>query len=237
MLPGASRRGMIGAMRLGFLLGGFLIMASGAGACGGKVVLDMPGGTGGAGGQGGSSSSTSSSGIFTSGQVTGQATAVTVGQSVGVGPACGCSQFCSIAVACGQPGDACFEICPELPPDIVQCVCSAGSNCDAAEACFGGGPGSGAGGGPSEDCATCVNDAAMTVCGSEAMTCFGHPGCIEILECHEQCGWGFDCMQQCENQIMNGAEEFFVLMNCVVCQDCLGSCQNTPLVNYCFDGG
>lgn len=210
-----------------------------AAGCGGKVAIDQPLAAGGAGGTG--SQSSNDTGVFTSTSSSccaDSVSVVSVGPSTTTGGFCGCDQFCTALEVCGASTNNCKQLCNQVPPDVRECVCTL-SSCNL-QACFGSGPGSGpgstgTGGGPSGACADCANNSVEAQCFDAAEQCTSNDECIAILECHDDCGWGPACKQQCDAAHPAGEVEFLNLMECAICKSCSMPCIGTPFFNaYCF---
>jgi hypothetical protein len=137
---------------------GWMVAASGA--CGGKVVVDS--GSGGSGGQGGATTNAtatnatatnatatvSSSSCFgddasssvVSSTTTGVMSAVAAGatSSTSSGQTCNCMTLCAVAEGCGFPGTFCTNLCGDLTPSTMQCLCE-NQSCGGLQQCLGGG--------------------------------------------------------------------------------------------------
>src|SRR6185369_2412332 len=129
-------------------------------------------------------------------------------------PMCTCQAFCDIVKSCGGPGDNCMQFCNKVPDDTKNCECKVGpGSCNDLMQCFGmGGTGGGPGGIP-QQCSNCINKSADTDCKDELDACSNNPGCVDILSCHDQCGWDPGCQMQCDNNAQ-GTGDFFGLMSC-----------------------
>ena len=204
-------------------------------ACGGDVRVDGEPGSAsqGQGGAGASSSSSSSSTSTTPSTSTGPLPSTS---STGPMPACDCFGACQKLVDCGFGDIPCQEFCQAAPPDAWQCVCNT-PDCNV-DFCFGGtgGVGGSGGGGPTPECAECVNELVDSTCSQQSDACFSDPQCVEILQCHEDCGWTPRCNEKCDASFPGGFPEFQGFISCLVCGECFDPCNNTSLVNYCFDG-
>jgi hypothetical protein len=206
------------------------------GACGGKVVAEPELGEGGAGGSTTSSVSTSnSSSVVTTGTATTTVTSST-------GPSCDCNGFCQPLQQCGFAGVECPSFCGQVPPDVQQCVCANAGNCQAITDCVSGpgpGPGSGGAGGvgggngqPSEACFNCAGN--VDGCSFQYQQCDQNPECQGLLQCHQDCGWGFECNGLCDPQFPGGMGAFQAVIECAICEPCFEPCSSSSLGSYCF---
>jgi hypothetical protein len=130
----------------------------------------------------------------------------------------------------------CDSFCSDFPPEVAQCVCNEPS-C-AVEGCFGGTGGSGGSGGgpPDEACEQCLTEMANGPCNFALEECANDTQCLELLDCHTQCGWTFRCNDKCDATFPAGYPEFVSLINCAACGECYEVCSQSSLINYCFDG-
>jgi hypothetical protein len=233
-------------MRYAFLRAGAGLLVTGISivACGGKVVFDS--GASGAGGNGGSSTT----GVLNTSTITGTGTSVTgttgfvsstdVGPSTTTGASCDCNVFCDIAKQCGFGGSQCQQFCPQVPPNVLQCVCQVGPNCGALQMCIGAGPGQGPGPGSTGSgggfqCSQCANDAAQNQCAPELDKCSNNPECVQIVMCHQSCGFGSNCFDQCDAAHPNGSGDYASLIQCAVCSSCGMQCGSQQVFSdYCL---
>jgi hypothetical protein len=97
------------------------------------------------------------------------------------------------------------------------------------------GPGTtGAGGGaPSDQCEQCLDKVADDVCEPQIAACEDNPVCEAHLDCLESCDFTYDCEAKCNE--MFPSMEWFDLVNCVVCGNCLDACFDFSLAQYCLD--
>ena len=205
-----------------FGLGASLVVM--AGACGGKVVVDVSG-TGGNGGSGGASVVSSTS-----------VTSVTVGPTTGTGSSCSCTQFCAAFDVCGFPQESCLVLCNASSPAERDCVCQM-SACNL-KACFNGTTtttSTGAGGGIGNVCNDCANLSTQDACFAETEACETTTECIDVLDCHASCGFSPACMQKCDFQKPLGGGVFQKLIQCAVCKSCPMECFNDEVFHtYCL---
>lgn len=66
-------------------------------------------------------------------------------------------------------------------------------------------------------------------CVDELSTCQNSPECFPYVECISNCG-GQGCEQQCEMMYPAGFEQYWALVNCVLCVDCYNNCDGQ---SYC----
>jgi hypothetical protein len=264
-------------LRAGVCLGGFLgvVVAVGSGACGGNVVVDnaastlgnggqgnggrgLGGGNGGQGGTvivqttiastgnvGGSTSTISPVGV---GPTT-DASSSSVVSSTGTGPVCDCPTVCQNATHCGVGTLACQDLCTSQPMSTLVCLCSAGNNCGALEACIIGGTTSSAvstvastgatstasstSGGP-VTCGDCANSQLTGTCATETASCATLPACAAIAACHNMCGFAPSCVQTCDDANPAGQGTYDKLIACAVCGTCAPECAGQPIATeYC----
>jgi hypothetical protein len=205
-----------------------LVLALGAWACGGDVVVDdRADGSGGAGASTGSSPSTGSTPTTSGPQPT---TSGPQPNGTGPAPACGCDQVCAIANACGILTEGCPEWCASQTPQVRDCICSNTGNCDLAT-CFGGT--GGAGGGPTE-CLACVSSLPEGTCEAAAESCQKNPECMELVYCHLDCGFTAPCVYQCDGEHPSVIGPAYGVLQCAICESCFGACQGGPTDVYCL---
>ncbi|MFT3776127.1 MAG: hypothetical protein QM820_63095 [Minicystis sp.] len=217
-------------MRSGFVqavLLGLGVCVAVSGACGGKVVVDVPGAAGGAG-QGGAPGIVSSSSFIDVG---------TVGPTTTTGPGlCGCDQVCNAFSACGFSPSNCQGLCDALSTDQRACVCQ-NNSCDFT-ACFGTTSSStGSGGMVSQACGNCANDTTSNngPCLDALDNCEQTPECLQIVDCHQGCGWSPACRQACDFQSAKGQAAWEGLIGCAICKSCSGPCSSDEVfTTYCI---
>ncbi len=193
-------------------------------------------------------------------------TIVSVGPGPGPGPSststgpqmCDCNLVCKDLVQCFPmiPQDTCVSACQgnQIPQGIMQCICSAGLDCNAQQQCVGMGPGTGpgpgtgtaiasvgpgpgtgtggggTGGGPPMACTDCANMAAQTDCGMQLQDCEQHQGCLDLINCEQGCQYDPMCVDGCKAQHgPNSNSRAQALLECAVCGQCAMSCANTDL--------
>ena len=86
----------------------------------------------------------------------------------------------------------------------------------------------------SPQCEQCL---AQVDCEPELDQCFADQSCVNLLECHEDCGWAASCYASCQQQHPNGLNDFYAVMACAVCGACFTPCASSDVAMYCFDEG
>lgn len=98
----------------------------------------------------------------------------------------------------------------------------------------GSGPGPGSGGGGPGSCESCFTEAAAGVCAPFVDKCFGDLECQQLFTCHGDCQFDLQCMSACDAGHPGAVSLVYEAMGCVICSECLGECQGSPLQNYCL---
>jgi hypothetical protein len=186
--------------------------------CGGDVTV-YHGGTGGAGG-----ASTSSSGT------TGGTNTVPTGSTMSTG--CSCEAYCQVMVGCAYRGKAeCPALCSSVDPWFRECVCQVGQ-CWEIDQC-------GAGGAPprSPECQDCLDSLSQGggPCEAQMIKCAQDPGCEQLGECNQECGWTPSCATECAQAYPGSYQTFAALVQCAVCAECPEPCASSQVYqSYCY---
>lgn len=235
----AMRNALLSGIALAW---GGLVVAMGA--CGGKVVFDGAPGDG-AGGAGGATTSATTGTFSTATTTTTSGPTVSSSVTTSSGPGCSCPSACNTMQACGLIGPECQAFCGDFTPQQTQCVCQNAGSCFAVEQCFSGtGPGpsavsstgQGTGGGIPGACQDCGDVAVQGACAMVADQCVNSAECAALLQCLDGCGYTYPCINKCSEQHPNGFEDFYYLIDCVVCQECYPPCAGTTLASFCGEG-
>ncbi len=82
----------------------------------------------------------------------------------------------------------------------------------------------------SGDCQSCVDCAVQQWCQDEAFACQSNPQCFQFIDCVEdQCNGGPDpgCVDKCAQTYPSGAQLYFTMLTCLLCDACPVDCAGT----------
>lgn len=84
-----------------------------------------------------------------------------------------------------------------------------------------------------QDVNTCSACAQLGPCKDLAQKCVPDSPCAQFVDCAIACGQDGACQQGCADANQQGAQDYFALFNCVVCEQCAQSCSDEPAAQGC----
>jgi hypothetical protein len=88
-----------------------------------------------------------------------------------------------------------------------------------------------------QGCLDCANTQILgptASCTTFTDACEALPECLNIGQCHAQCGYGPMCKQQCDAAHPTGAQAYANLVSCAVCKMCITVCAGQQVaIDYC----
>jgi hypothetical protein len=171
------------------------------------------------------------------------------GAGAGIGdsrctPTCDCHTFCEAAEPCYALNfdmPECLRDCESnVPGDLRQAVCNAGTNCDAvhaleADVWYGAGscaPWTGGGGASIENCLNCWNVAATGACFLDERAYEADSSALDIATCVDQGHYTTNAIIECEHQHAQGVVDWDTVVGCAACGVCTSACVGTELSDY-----